>query len=359
MYTIRARNVNDAYERMLGAIHTHHLLQNSRNGFVLRVPEPMAIRYAKPRERVLFDAQRDANPFFHLFEAFWMLTGSAGVEVPCYFVPRFMEYSDNGRSFHGAYGYRWRQHFGSTVTHDTGIGAMEEFQCIDQLDAIVHALAANHDDRRAVLQMWDPGADLGKQGKDFPCNLSATFQIINGALCMTVFNRSNDAIWGALGANAVHFSILQEYLAARMAVDVGWYEQVSSNMHAYDAVWQKVWPIRQANTDPYQRLSSGVHHMPLVINPATWDADCRAIIDLVKYFGTVGYGKTPKLSGDNPIFDVAHKMYIAYRFHREGDYSAALEVIEGGLVMHNNLDWLVSAQQWLERRRARRAVSRS
>jgi hypothetical protein len=35
---------------------------------------------------------------------------------------------------------------------------------------------------------------------------------------MTVTNRSNDLCWGMLGANYVHFTILQEYLAARLGV---------------------------------------------------------------------------------------------------------------------------------------------
>ena len=32
-------------------------------------------------------------------------------------------------------------------------------------------------------------------------------------LCMTVCNRSNDMLWGAYGANVVHMSMLQEFVA--------------------------------------------------------------------------------------------------------------------------------------------------
>jgi hypothetical protein len=54
-------------------------------------------------------------------------------------------------------------------------------------------------------------------------------------LDLTVCCRSNDAIWGAHGANAVHFSVLQEYLAARIGVGVGTMYQWSNNYHAYES----------------------------------------------------------------------------------------------------------------------------
>ena len=67
-----------------------------------------------------------------------------------------------------------------------------------------------------------------------PCNLTATFQVNSaGMLDMSVFNRSNDIIWGAYGANAVHFSLLQEYVAAGAGVPLGRYWQISTNWHAY------------------------------------------------------------------------------------------------------------------------------
>ena len=51
--------------------------------------------------------------------------------------------------------------------------------------------------------------------------LKYILKIKNGRLQMTVHCRSNDIIWGTYGANAVHFSILQEYVAARIGVDLG------------------------------------------------------------------------------------------------------------------------------------------
>ena len=53
------------------------------------------------------------------------------------------EYSDDGITLQGAYGFRWREHFGG-----------------DQLSVIIERLRNDNTDRRCVLQMWDPLVDL-------------------------------------------------------------------------------------------------------------------------------------------------------------------------------------------------------
>lgn len=58
-------------------------------------------------------------------------------------------------------------------------------------------------------------------------------------LDMTVCCRSNDILWGAYGANAVHMSFLQEYMAAAIGVAMGKYYQISNNFHLYTEVLSK------------------------------------------------------------------------------------------------------------------------
>ena len=235
MHVIRARNVNDALQQGLQHLSNYGIKRDSRNGPVLLSPEPVTTVYSKPLERVLFWPERDANPFFHLYESLWMLAGRNDVEPVARFAKQMLQYSDDGKVFHGAYGYRWRNWF--------------QF---DQLKSIAESLSKNKDDRRQVLQMWDPKADLGRTGKDFPCNVSATFQInVDGALDLCVFCRSNDIVWGAYGANAVHFSFLLEYMARWIGVPVGRYSQISINYHGY---LETVEPLMGKNSliDPYE-----------------------------------------------------------------------------------------------------------
>ncbi len=107
----------------------------------------------------------------------------------------------------------------------------------DQIASIVDKLRANPLDRRIVLQMWDPMEIYKTDGLDFACNqqvLFATRPTSHGyALDITVTNRSNDLIYGAMGSNMFHFSMLQEYIAIQAGLKVGEYTQLSVNMHLY------------------------------------------------------------------------------------------------------------------------------
>lgn len=159
MKVINVRNVHHALPLALHELKQEGIDRESRNGPVRVFKTPVTTVYQNPTERVLFWAERDANPFFHFFESLWMLAGQNDVPFLAYFVKRMVTYSDYGKTFHGAYGHRWRQHFKD-----------KDGNKIDQLAIVIKALKENPDDRRCVVQMWDSSVDLGKQGKDFPCN---------------------------------------------------------------------------------------------------------------------------------------------------------------------------------------------
>lgn len=264
-FSITARNVNDAL-----ASGIHNLLlsgeeSTSRNGAVICMPGPTIISYARPTERVLFSPRRNANPFFHMMEALWMLAGHNDLEFPKRFNSRFGEYSDDGVTLRGAYGFRWHYHFG-----------------IDQLERIARELQERPDSRRAVLQMWDPHADLeslSMGGRDVPCNTVAYFDLRHGVLNMMVSNRSNDALWGAFGANAVHFSVLQEYLAARIGAPVGLYYQVTNNLHVYTDVYSRERLMAIASdAEATNHYSASLRPIPIVTKPDALYSDLEIFL---------------------------------------------------------------------------------
>ena len=49
-----------------------------------------------PCERVLLYPERNANPFFHLYESLWMLAGRNDVAGPARYAKNMNNYSDNG-----------------------------------------------------------------------------------------------------------------------------------------------------------------------------------------------------------------------------------------------------------------------
>jgi hypothetical protein len=334
-HCITVRNVNDALSDALWWLKTSGIEEGSRNGGVIVAPGPVVTTYRKPRERVLFSVERDANPFFHFFESLWMLMGRNDVKFVGSFVKRMYDFSDDGRVLNGAYGFRWRNHFG-----------------YDQVEDLIDLLRTTPDTRRAVLAMWDGAGDglETRESRDVPCNTHAYFDLRGDALNMTVCNRSNDAIWGAYGANAVHFSFLQEYMACALNVAVGTYTQFSNNLHVYRDVpnFDRMFP----GVDVRDLYSMGGVRVgpPLFENEATrgiFDADLRLFFenpyDRLARYRTQFFAYTVA-----PFID-AHNLYKLERLHEARLQAMTIEAE----------DWRRAAVEWLDRRLAARKDPRT
>ena len=317
MYSFVVRNVNEAYDTVVPYILSHGVNEQSRNGQVLVMPEPVAICYEKPKERVLFDANRDANPFFHLMEAIWMLAGEKAAAWPVKFNKQMAEYANDDGEYDGAYGYRWRRHFG-----------------FDQIKYVADLLRKDPTTRRAVIGMYDPRTeDAGS--KDIPCNSHIYFMVRSGKLDMTVLNRSNDAVWGAFGANAVHFSVLLEVVAALAGLPIGRYWQITNNLHIYPdipKVWEAVNNLRQQYL--YQR--GAVRPFPLVSEPRVFLTECEHFL-----LDPTGPHWV------NPFFYyVARPMYLSWQQYKRGD-------MEGARSWASQIEdsaWALACDEWLRRR---------
>lgn len=361
MYTIYATNVNDAYEQGLKLLRIVGEFQNSRAGKVLVAPGPVTTVYKRPQQRVLFDARRDANPFFHLFESLWMLSGNNDARWLDTFVKDFSSrFSESDGFQHGAYGFRWREHF------DLEGGGAPNLP--NQLDTVVRLLKQNPDDRRVVLTMWDPVSDLGADKKDIPCNTHAYLRVRNEevykapsygddhealefrpVLDLTVCCRSNDAIWGAYGANAVHFSVLQEYLAACIGVGVGIYYQISNNFHVYLDVLDKVAPIGYEIEGDLYALNRGASIQPMVSVPEKFDVDLARFM----WWTTDRDSKdgTPWEYTNHWFSHTAEPLFMACLRWRAGERENALAIVNDGIFdTYTAPDWRLAARLWMERR---------
>lgn len=219
MYVFHISDPSQGLGQVLRTLEQVGITSDSRNGPVIRFPRPVALRYLHPQRRLVDHPLREANHFFHLFETIWMFAGLDTVAPLDPFNSGMKQYSDNGTTFEAPYGHRWRVKWG------------------DQIKLIVNKLIANPLDRRIVLQMWDPKELFKTQGLDFACNQQVLFSTrkleFGYALDITVTNRSNDLIYGAMGSNLFHFSMLQEWIAQMAGMSVGEYTQMSVNMHLY------------------------------------------------------------------------------------------------------------------------------
>lgn len=369
MHVIRARNVCEALPKGLGYLLTGGVREGSRAGQVVVAPGPVTTVYECPQERVLTSPLRDANPFFHLAEALWMLAGRDDAAFLNNFVRDFGErFAEPDGTIHGAYGHRWRHALGH-----------------DQVDQIVQTLRRDPTSRQCVLQMWDAteevpadqehssytGArDLCGTWRDRPCNTHAYLRVRGPsvhpllgvvdapALDLTVLCRSNDIIWGAYGANAVHFSVLHEYLAAMVGVGVGRYYQVSNNFHAYASELERL--ARRANIMDPEEVSladlpgmllddrygapdrrANIVPMPLVSSPADFDQEVREVLEAYEN------NLNPHEVKNTWLTQVAWPVLMAHSCWR--DKSAAL--CNHWLNLIESKDWRVACTEWVERRR--------
>jgi hypothetical protein len=340
---ITVPNVNQALSCALYNLHLRERRdeETSRNGAVWVFKEPVTTTYTWPTRRVLFSPLRDANPFFHLFEAIWIMAGRKDLGFPGQFNKNFFQYSDDGLTHPGAYGYRWRRYFG-----------------YDQLEPLIAELIAHPDTRRAVLTMWDGGAEHGdlkrlREGtKDAPCNTHIYFDRRGGFLNMTVCCRSNDLWWGAYGANAVHFSVLQEWVAFAVNAPVGVYRQFSNNLHLYTDV---VPPSRllefahDADEHDYY-LNRQLKPYPLVKHSAErWlreaEKFCEDPITL-----------SPKAYTEPFFAEVAVPMYKAW-YWRKNRNAFNAESWQYWVTEILADDWHAAVVEWTQRREVRKAVT--
>ena len=113
MKVINARNVNDALLLGIDLFNddTNYRVQESRNGTTYEALEPVTTVYSNPCERVCLLKARDANPFFHYIESLWMLAGRKDLKPLTYFVKSMEDFSDDGETLWGAYGWRWKSYF--------------------------------------------------------------------------------------------------------------------------------------------------------------------------------------------------------------------------------------------------------
>ena len=205
--------------------------------------------------------------------------------------------------------------------------------------------------RQAVCQIWDT-TDIDRDTKDKACNMSIVFRIRNHQLDMVVYNRSNDMIWGAYGANVVQFSMLQEYVAAHLGIRPGTYTQVSNSFHVYTdgpggKVFRNVVEGFDTGFNPYDFVSNTVTMSHLDM-PA-FEHDLKQFFNLYDNYGLeeIGEVKRWKSTYFNRLVLPMLCVYLIHKKHNPMKASYHLLEIRAD-------DWRTAVADWLQTRIDRR-----
>ena len=189
------------------------------------------------------------------------------------------------------------------------------------------------------------------------CNMQLVFRVVDGALGMTVFNRSNDAIWGGVsGANITNLPIFQEYIAAHLNLPVGRVFVVSNNLHIYlenpkteplleRYIGRLPYPIRD---DEYSL--GDVQPYRLIANTTTFDEELALFMSRMYRAITENRADIEETPCHNPVFpEVAAPMFYAWTAHKSKKRTTALNWAWA----IRATDWRLACVNWLERRYAK------
>ncbi len=246
-----------------------------------------------PRQRVHVVPGRWANPFLALSDSLHVLAGRSDVASLLPYNQRIVEFSDDGERLYGAYGPR----------------------IASQIMPLVERLRANTTDRRAILSIWEE-RDLQAPTKDPPCNDIVAFKLRSGHLHMTVFNRSNDLHWGLYAVNVYQFSILQEYIAARLRVELGTQTHISNSLHVYtDELGARITKrMMEAMDYPLPKLPAPSFLFPVGLpRHEEFVRDCNTVLD------GEAYGNCPGIEEEGIYFlEFASDFLRLYREYKAG-----------------------------------------
>ena len=335
---IAETNTNELQLLVYALLQSHGVAQESRNGNVLRFPTPIVTALTSPLERVNFCPVRDANPFFHMMEAMAMLASHNDVKWLCRFNSNMDNYSDDGKRWNAFYGERLRKFETDTDT-------------IDQLRTSANILSKDPDSRQVVCQIWMPEYDLDTKSKDKACNTQIMFErnpnTEENRLDMHVINRSNDAIWGSVsGANVVHFSFFQEYVAALLEWEMGVYYTYSKNTHVYTdgPQWQA---LRDVKEIPYSYRDCGMR-IGTLIDGGSMDLFDHGLQQFVHM--AVDDNTVPPVFAHKFINQIVVPMYNAWIYRK---YLKDKEQCKNWIGMIAADDWRLACTNWVERRESK------
>ena len=102
----------------------------------------------------------------------------------------------------------------------------------NQIDYVINLLKENPKTRRAAISIYD-AKEHHEYKHDTPCTYAVQFTIVGQKLNMCVTMRSND-LWYGFCNDQYCFSKLQEMVAKKLKIPMGWYYHYASNMHIYN-----------------------------------------------------------------------------------------------------------------------------
>lgn len=216
---------------------------------------------------------RKLSPNFMAGEAAWILRGDNRVETIAYLAPSIQQFSDDGKTFFGAYGPK--------------VSA--------QIDYVVDALRRDPYSRQAVLNIW---RENPAPTKDYPCTLSAQFMLRDGRIHCFDTMRSSD-IWLGWPYDVFNFTMLAAVIALRLGciggipVKLGTLTLTAGSQHLYARNLEKakevlkcpdVTVVKPVRLEEFVNDDQLINHLEYCAGALLWESDPHVRPQLMREF---------------------------------------------------------------------------
>ena len=194
--------------------------------------------------------ERKVDYNFMFTEAWWILSGRNDVGTLEKYAPSISKFSDDGKTFKGAYGPR----------------------ISNQLDYVSDCLIKDASSRQAVMTIWTPNPE---ESKDIPCTISLQFMLRDEKLHCIATMRSSDA-WIGFIYDVFVFSAISAYIKAEIIRKLNYHTHeialgnlylTAGSQHIYENVYSKSIPL--ITTSEIQILQKEVIPFNLIANTST------------------------------------------------------------------------------------------
>lgn len=226
---IRDNDVNTLYVNVLSTLRNG--LKSSPRGMPITETLAAQVVLDDPTRCLVTLPERLLNYRFAVAEWLWIASGDNRVESIAPYCNEIKKYSDDGETFFGAYGPRWRP----------------------QVERVIGLLKSDPDSRQAVVSTWinntwlrwvESNAEEGRERwlpitKDVPCTLTTQYLIRDEQLVTLVNMRSWDA-WLGFPYDMFNFSMLGSMVAAELGIAQGPVCVTAGSLHLYDRDREKV-----------------------------------------------------------------------------------------------------------------------
>lgn len=207
-------SAEEAYYHTLKEIKSKGKISSPRNR---AAKELLAYSFTitNPRNRIITNKTRQINYKYLYANFFWVLSQSNELDFISKYNPNGYLFSDDGKTLRGAYGKR-----------------IFDFDGVNQFQQAINELKIDKDSRRAYISIHLPQHDWAGS-LDTPCTAGFHVMIRENKLHMITHMRSQSALM-VMPYDIFLMTMLQEYMALQLDVEVGDYTHFCDNIHFFE-----------------------------------------------------------------------------------------------------------------------------